>query len=242
MKASEFRRAALYGVMMLLLILGLAACPPPAHVEEALTAEVVVETQTIRTLDAIVIEVHVEDADGHHHTDMTELHLEVRLVGSDTWTEITLTVDGEHYSGTTTFTSSGDYEIRVTGMAHSGHEMEEMFSGSMLVERAHADVGLYHIQYESDPGHIHEGDPAILNFWIALDDSGDPVLGLAAEIFAEDSLGAIATVNAAEGEGGLYWAEITFSEAGSGHAGIRFTAPDNSPIEADFHIDVAHGH
>lgn len=244
---------ALVFVMSVFLIGAMVGCPADggggqegsgegSHDEEVLSAHVEATPVAASTLGEVSFEVHIEDEGGHHVMDMAEVHLEVRAVGSDTWREIELTAMTDHYMGTRTFTSSGDYELRITGMEHMGHELEEMHLSTMTVARAHADIGLYHIQYENTPGHIHEGDTVTVSFWVALDDGGDLATGLAAQIVVEESDASETTVTAVEGDPGVYSADMTFAVAGDAHVSLQFTGSDSSPVEADFQVHVASLH
>lgn len=212
-----------------------------AHEEEELTAKISTTSDELRTLDEVTFTVEIEDEHGGHMMDMEAVTQEVRSEGGE-WREIELMAMDEHYMGTRTFSSSGDYEFRVMGMSHGGHEMEEMHSTTMHVERAHADAGEYHVEYESDPGHIHEGNEAVLTFWVSLEDDEAAAVDLAAQIVVEESDGHTTTLDATEIEDGVYQATMTFVDAGETHAEIVLPAGDGSEVEADFHFHVSETH
>lgn len=120
--------------------------------------------------------------------------------------------------------------------------MEEMHSITMHIERAHADAGEYHVEYESDPGHIHEGVEAMLTFWVSLEDDGTAAAGLAAQIVVEESDGHTTTLNATEIQDGVYQATMPFADGGETHAGIALPAAGGGEVEADFHFHVSEAH
>ena len=227
--------------LVALLLAGCPSAPPGDHVEEELTAKISTTSEELRTLEEATFLVEIEDENGDHMMDMAAVSLEVRSEGGE-WREIELMAMDEHYMGTRTFSSSGDYEFRVMGASHMGHDMEEMHSTTMHVVRAPADAGEYHVQYESDPGHIHEGAEAILTFWVSLEDGGAAAVGLAAEIVVEESDGHTTTLDATEIENGVYQATMTFADAGETHVEIVLPAGDGSEVEADFHFHVSEVH
>lgn len=223
-------------------VVSFIGCIPPEHIEEVLSGEIELVAATLFTLDDSAFEVHIENAAGHHVMTMEMVHLEVREVGSETWREIELTAMGEHYAGTRTFNSSGEYELRLMGAEHSEHEMEEMDSIFVTVNRAHADVAQYHVQYESDPGHIHEGDTVALSTWIAIEETGDPVTGLAVQFVVEESDEVVTVLDAVEGDAGVYSAEMMFGIDGDVHMDIQFTDDTGAAFAADFHVHVSAVH
>ncbi len=230
------------------LVVTMVGCPPQGHQEEELTGEIVINAAALYTLEEVEIEVWITNEHGESDMDMEEVVLEYSSVDSETWRGIELTAMTDHYVGTRTFASSGDYELRLSSAAHSGHELEEMDLVLVSVDRAHVDVGLYHIQFESTPGHIHTGhdgaagDPAALDFWVALDDGGAPATGLAAEIIVVESDGVTTTLAATEVEAGLYSAELGFVAAGEAQVSISFTGSDSSAVQADFTVNIAAQH
>lgn len=222
-------------------VVGCAAVGTGDHVEGTLSAHVETTPAEFKTLEAISFAVEIEDEMGNHTTDMEDVRLEVREVGGE-WREITLTTMTDHFMGTRTFSSSGDYELRVLGMKHMGHMMEEMHTMSFHVERAHTDAGPFHIEYESVPGHIHAGAEAMLMFWVAMDDSGDSATGLTAQILVEESDGHVTTFEADEVEPGVYHAMMDFVDGGEAHAEIVLLDENGQEVAADFHFSVANAH
>ena len=233
-------RVLFQGLGLLAMLSVLTGCPP-AHEEEELTGSIELASAVLYTLEDTTFEVHIETSDGQHMTTMAELHLEYRAVGGDTWREIELVAGDEHYTGIRVFSNSGDYELRLTGMQHGGHEMEEMATMTITVNRAHAEVGEYYIQYESDPGHIHAGFTATLTFWVALEATGEAVTGLTAQIIVEESDGHATTLDATEGDAGAYSADMHFADDGDAHIEFQFT-DDTGPVAVDIHIRIAAVH
>lgn len=223
------------------LCVGCDGLPNAGHVEESLTAHIETLPSELKTLDEVTFIVEVKDEDDMHTTDLAEVRLEIRTPGGE-WREIDLMEMDDHYMGTRTFGSSGDYELRVMGMAHTGDSMEQMHMTTVHVERAHADAGPFHIQYESEPGHLDAGEDAMLMFWVAMDDSGDPATGLVVQIVVEESDGHRTTLDAEEGEPGVYHAMMSFSDAGDAHVEIVLPGADGQDVTADFHFHVVEGH
>lgn len=211
------------------------------HEEETLTAHVETTPAELKALDEIEFWVEIEDAMGNHTTDMEEVRLEVREAGGE-WVEISVTAGSESFMGTGIFSSSGDYELRVLGMQHMGHMLEEMHTMSFHVDRAHTEAAGFHIEFESDPGHIHAGEATMLMFWVATEETGDPVNGLMPEIVVEESDGHMTTLEAQEVEPGLYQAVMSFADSGEAHATISFLDGTGEPVEGDFHFLVAEAH
>lgn len=245
LKATKrFRLSATFFMPIGVLMATAVGCVPVGtgdHVEETLSAHVVTTPSELKTLDEISFRVEIEDEMGNHTTDMEDVRLEIREIGGD-WREITLTPMTDHFMGTRTFSSSGDYELRVLGMEHVGHVMEEMHTMSFHVERAHTDAGPFHIEYESEPGHIHAGEEAMLMFWVARDDSGEPATGLTAQIVVEESDGHVTTFEADEVEPGVYLAMMDFVDSGEAHVAIVLLDENGQEVEADFHFSVADVH
>ncbi len=220
---------------------GCGGLPNAGHVEESLTAHIETLPSELKTLDEVTFIVEVEDEDNMHTTDLADVRLEIRTPGGE-WGEIDLMEMDDHFMGTREFGSSGDYELRVMGMAHSGHAMEQMHASTVHVERAHMDAGPFHIQYESEPGHLDAGEEAMLMFWVAMDDSGDPATGLVAQIVVEESDGHMTILDAEEGEPGVYHTMMSFFDAGESHVEIVLTGPDGQDVVAEFHFDVSDAH
>lgn len=239
-------------ILSLAAIFLLVACSDnPVSEEEhddELSVVVTLSSEHVHTLSELTFTVAVTD---HHNapvTDFEVLQVERLSEGSDTWRAIELTRAGDVFEGTYTFNSSGDYELRVAGqrVGHTEVEVLHMMAEPLHVVRAHMEAGLYRVEYENFPGHIHEGDMATLKFWVMeaeQDAAGNrpPVTGLTAEIECTDGAGK-ESHPATEPEAGVYQAEHTFTLAGEAHFTIRFTGADGQPAEADFHLHVAHAH
>jgi hypothetical protein len=211
------------------------------HEEEALSANVHTTSAELKTLEEVTFEVEILDEMGHHMMDMAAVSLEVRAVGGE-WREIELIPMGDHYVGLRTFSSSGDYEIRVSGMTHAGHAMEEMHMMTIHMDRAHVDAGPFHVEYESDPGHVHGGDEAMLMFWVALADGGAAATGMSPLIVVEESDGHLTELDAEEVEAGVYQAPMQFADSGETHVSIVLVDETGAEFEADFHFHVSAPH
>ncbi len=244
--------------LFVLLVAGLllAACSdnPVAteeHVDsiEDLDVELTLSEDHVHTLSEITFTGQVTDHHGQMMTEMEKMQVEYRAKGADEWRSVELSPSGDHYEAAYTFMSSGEYEVRVTGMMHGGDHMEEMYAMNeyLQVGRAHVESGDYRVEFENFPGHVHDGEQATVKFWVMeaeKDASGErPVVkNLNAEIHCEDPSGATESHEASEAEDGVYHAEHTFEGAGEAHMAIHFPGSSGEEVEADFHVPVAHGH
>lgn len=231
-----------------LIVLAVGGCPSTGgttgedHQEETLSASIGMTPKTPATLEKVDFEVHIEDANGGHVMDMSAVDLQYRAEGSDDWQDISLTAAAEHFDGSHTFTSSGDYEFRVMGVRHGGHDMEQIHTMTMHVERAHKDAGPYHVEFESTPGHIHEEGETVLRCWVSFDYDGTAATGLTVQFVVEESDGHTTTLDATEVESGLYEAALTFEHHGEAHVEIKLSGAGVTAAEVDFHVDVDEAH
>lgn len=212
--------------------------------DDELTVALSLSSNHVHTLSEVEFTVTVMDHHGAAVTDFETIQVERLQAGSDTWRAIELSPAGSVYKGMYTFMSSGDYDIRVAGMRHGHAAMETMheMAEPLQVGRAHLELGGYRVEFESYPGHVHEGDEATQRFWVMeaqADASGNrpAVSGLAAEIQCLDGTGVPELHAAAETEPGVYEALHLFSEAGSAKLEIRFQGQ-----AAAFSYDVVQGH
>jgi hypothetical protein len=146
--------------------------------------------------------------------------------------------------------SSGDYDLRVMVIRHGLTEAEEVpladpAMAMMHAARAHVVVDGVRFEFETFPGHIHEGDAAEAKFWIMEEDRGangvrQPITGITGEIVCEDPGGLHEQHTPIESEVGVYLAMHTWTEAGSGKAIFRFVDADDDVREAAFEFPVAH--
>lgn len=198
--------------------------------------------------DGVTFTVAVTDHDGHPVTDFEAVALERRLEGEDAWQEIELEPAGDVYRGTYLFATTGEYHLRVMAQQHGAEEMEALHEvhDPVHVGRAHEEVGSWRVEFESFPGHVHEGEEAAVRFWVTEEDADGesrPVEGLAPEIHVRtEETGEEVLLEAEEHDPGVYEAHHHFEEAGDHHVGLHFTGPDDAPDEAGFQVPVAHGH
>lgn len=220
----------------------------PDHADE-LVAEVVFSAEHLVTLTEFTVSVHVEDDHGEHVTAMAEVRAEFRYHDTETWRAETLTLAGEEFTGTHMFMTSGEYDFRVIGIQLG--EVEELVlykaAEHMEVERIHQEVGDFIVEFETFPGHVHEGGEAAARFWIMeaeADDDGHHhmIEGLQAEIHVTDANGAAMEHEAHEDEPGTYEAHHTFLEAGEAHFEIHFEAVGGAEHHAEFRVPVSHEH
>lgn len=236
-------------VLALFLFIGCKDSPVEVHQDENLTAELTISPDHVHTLDEITYTVTVTNDHGDVVTDLEGVEVQRKGHGDTEWSGTELSLSGTSFTSTYTFKSSGDYDIRVVG-THTGtteqlvlYQMDE----HMHVGRAHIETGDYRIEYESFPGHIHEGDAATIKFWIyekEQDATGErPLVGdLSPHIHCANPDGTKEHHDSVTQEAtGIYVADHTFNSAGEAHMGIHFTA-GNTNIEAEFHPEVSHGH
>lgn len=242
--------------LLLSFILPACAANPAAVEEEHGDATADLEVQLAITPDHIHIlqsevtfTVTVTDHHGEAVTDFDSLAVERKAHESDTWRAVEMTLQGDSYVGTYVLASSGEYEVRVAGMRHDDpgmvvlHEMAEHLEAA----RAHGELGAHRVEFESFPGHIHEGETATLRFWVMepepnADGIRPPITGLtAAEIHCLTETGAEEHHPVTEMEPGVYEADHEFLEAGHFHAGLHMDI-DGQPQEAEFDLHIAHGH
>lgn len=230
----------------------------PADHDDELSVELTLSSDHLHILSPVTFTATVRD---HHDAVVTEfdsLRVERRATDGDTWrTAADLTLQGDAFVGTGTFRSSGEYHLRVVGL-RTGHDetaaipmhdtMQDMM-GPVDVARAHAEAGGYRIEFESFPGHIHEGDETTFRFWVMeqeadADGNRAPITGLAGEIHCEEPNGESESHSPNEVEAGVYEATHTFVSAGEdGAAALHFTASDGTTeAEAEFELHIAHGH
>lgn len=197
----------------------------------------------------VTFTVTITDHHGQQVTDFETLQVERLLEGTETWRGTDLTLKGEVYTGTYTFTTSGDYHLRVAGTKHGQAEPVVLYEHPqhLHVVSAHTEAGGYRVEFESFPGHIHEGDTSTMRFWVMeveKDEAGNrsPITGLASEIRCTEASGAEQEYETVESEGGVYEADHTFTEVGEAHIALHFTGADGQPAEAEFHLHVVHAH
>lgn len=230
--------------------LALAACEsnPPLGPGPGLNVEVTTSTDHVHTLGEVTFTVAVTDQHGNPVTDFEAVQLERQLVGDDAWRAIELAPAGDVFQGTYTFSSSGEYHLRVMAREHGAAEMEMLHEmhEPVHVGRAHGDLGEWRAEFESFPGHIHEGEEAALRFWVTeehADGESHPVEGMSPRVHVRnEDTGAEVMVTAEEHEPGVYEIHHHFDAAGEVHAGLHAQTSTGDPGEAAFHFHIAHGH
>lgn len=203
----------------------------------------------VHTLTPVTFKVTVTDHHGAMISDFEELNVEHRLEGATSWRSVSMNHDGTAYVGSETFVTSGEYELRIMGMPHHGHELEELHHAAehLHVGRAHVEAGGYRVEYESFPGHIHEADSPLLKFWVKEVDADTtgvrpPVGGLSAEIRCAESTGTDHVFSATESATGVYEATHMVESAGDTRMGLLFTGVGGGISVAEFDVHVSHAH
>jgi hypothetical protein len=236
---------------VLLFPLLLLACDDnPTEVPEVLTVELTVSPGHVHIWETeVTFTVEVRDSRDNVVTDFETLQVERRVSGSETWRSVELALQGDVYEGTYMFTSSGEYELQVTGMRPGEADAQVLHTAMELlhVVRTHAVEGGVRVEFETFPGHIHEDNTAALRFWVMepdrnVDGVRPPITGLTGEIHCLEAGGADVVLAMVEIEPGVYEADHLFVSPGLAHVGLHFTAPDNSAAEAAFEIEIVHAH
>ena len=222
---------------------------PTAPHDHELIVDFAMSTDHVHTLDEITFTVTVTDDHGDLVTDFTTIQVERELEGTATWRAIELTLQGTAYVGTYTFTTSGDYHFRVAGMRGSDTEDQVLYESPEHVEvvRTHEVVGSSRVEFESFPGHIHEGEEVVVRFWILESErnaAGErpAITGLSVVIECgnPDMTSELHTVT--DSGDGIYEATHLFPEGGEAHMEIRFTDAAGVEQEADFHVHIVDAH
>lgn len=224
----------------------------PTAVEEhddELTAEIEFSVAELSTLTTVEIEVSIHDHHGDAVTDLENVAVEFRMVGETDWRATELALHESHFAGEKMFYTSGEYEARVVAhrMGHAEAETLYQTTENLNVERIHQTVGGHVVEFETTPGHLHEGDLAEVHFWImeASTDGhqhGHGVEGLDVEIHCTDATGAQEEHHGHAHAGGLYEAQHTVAEAGEAIFAIHFTDEHGEAHKAEFHVPVSHAH
>lgn len=236
----------------------LAACSsnPTVPIEEEhedatadLTVDLQLSSNHVHILSELTYTVSVTNHHGEFVTDFDTLRVERRAAGSDTWRGTDLELQGTSYAGTYTFTSSGDYEIRVVGRRDHDAAMVQMYSMSEMLSaaRAHAEAGGYRIEFESFPGHLHQHNEATMKFWVMETERNaegvrPAITGLSTELHCLEADGSTESHAAAELTPGVYEAAHTFESVGDFVAALHFTGTDGLEAEAEFTTHVVPGH
>lgn len=232
----------------LLAPLALLACSDNPVGLEGVTVELDMPGH-IHTLNEITFTATIRNSSGSPVTDFETVEVERRAAGSDTWRGTELTRSGDSYTGTYTFNSSGEYDIRVSGLRPGGSEpmvLQEMDHPAHVV-RDHAYIDeTYRVEVETFPGHLHEGDEAQVKFWVLepepnTDGIRPPISGLTnLRIHCVDETH---TADITEESPGVYVVQHTFAAAGEAHLGLHVMSPDGTMMgEAQFTTHVVHGH
>lgn len=235
------------------LVIVLAACQSnPVLVDDGrLSAELALSASHVHTLSEVSFEVVIRNGDGYAVDDFEAVTVD-RRQGEGAWRSIELAPTGSGFSGAYTFTSSGSYDLRVSVVRHGASEPVEVplvdpAMAHMEAARAHVELDGYRVEFETFPGHIHQGDEVTVKFWVLdpeRDASGSrpPITGLDAKVLCFEE-GRIVEDHHAHGhDDGAYEAVHVFQAAGAASAGLRFTDAHGAELETSFDFSVAHGH
>lgn len=243
-------------VALLVLPLVVLACDDPlptghddGDATEDLQVDLTLSPDHVHIYSDVTFTVAVTDHHDEAVTDFEHIHVEYKETTETEWSEVELTVDGDVYTATHSFGSSGEYDVRITGQRPQDSAPVVMHErvDPLHAARAHAEAGGYSVEFEAFPGHIHEGDTGTLSFWIIDESSGgeDPITSLSPEVHVTESGEAEETHAATEtdpGTSGVYEANHAFSAAGEATVAIHFTGSGGGDAEASFTFEVSHAH
>jgi len=240
---------------VLLLPVVLAACddPLPTGADDHgdatadLQVDLTLTPDHVHIYSDVTVTVAVTDHHGDAVTNFDQIHMEYQEVAATEWSQVELTREGDAYTATHSFSSSGDYEVRVTGQRPADSQpvvMHEM-NDHMHAARAHAEAGGYSVEFEAFPAHIHQGEAGTLRFWV-IDESGgsdDPVTGLDPDIHVTESDQSEMTHPTSAGsDPGVYEADHTFQNADEATVALQFTGSGGESAEAAFTVHISHAH
>lgn len=214
-----------------------------------LTVKLELSSDHVHILSELTFTVEVTDHHGEYVTDFDVLQIERKAADSDTWRTTELERQGNLYVGTYTFTSSGEYELRVAGKRPQDANLVQMYEMPEMIHavRAHAEAAGYRIEFESFPGHLHQHDEATVKFWVMeqekdADGNRAAITGLTPEIHCLEADGSEEIHDSAELEPGVYEATHTFESVGDFVAALHFVGVDGEQGEAEFTTHVVAGH
>lgn len=227
-----------------------AACsdnPTFPDVSDDLHAELEFGVTELVTLTEVEVEVRLHSDAAGTVTDVAMVAVEMRREGDADWRATELTLHDDHFSGLKTFFSSGEYEARVVAQLHGSAETVVLYQTTehLHVDRIHREVGAFRVEFETYPGHLHEGDTAEIAFWILEaggDGHGHAVGGMSPDIVCMDPSGATEEHMAHEHEPGEYGTQHTLLEAGTAQFELHFTDGAGADLHAEFVVPVSHAH
>ena len=237
--------------LTLVAALALAACGddpigPDGFTTDQLTTVLQVSPDHVHAFENVVtFTVSVTDPDGNAVTDFDVLQVERRITGSgDTFRTMEATLSGDFYEVEHVFEASGEYDIRVTGLRSTDTDLVVLHEAPSPLHavRPHAEAGGYRVEFEPDPGHVHEGDTARIRFWVEDETTGDGITGLDPEIFIDDGAGGVTILTVTEGADGLYYVDHLFDEVGTFDVGIEYTGTDAAQHEWAVPLTVHEAH
>lgn len=231
------------------LLVGCESNPTFPDLADDLHAELEFSVQHLSTLTDIEVEVRVHSDAAGTFTDFDMIAVEFRQDGDTNWRATELELHQDHFSGAKMFFSSGDYEARVVAQATGSQETLILYQSPdhLHVERIHQEVGDYIVEFETFPGHMHEGDQVEVSFWVleASTDGhghGHAVGSLSPDIVCTDNAGVTEEHAAHEHQAGEYGAEHIVTEAGSITFELHFTDGMGMDHHAQFTAPVSHAH
>lgn len=231
-------------------LLGCETNPTVPNLADDLTAELEFVGDHLTTLTEIEVEVRVHTSDAGVFTDFSSIAVELRREGETEWAAVELSLHDDHFTAETMFFSSGDYEGRVVAQVTGSADLITLYETTehLHVERIHQEIGDYVVEFETYPGHLHEGETIEVTFWVleASTDGhghGHAVGGLTPDIACTDADGTTEEHAAHEHEEGEYGAEHVLGD-GDGTARFELHFMDSMGMDrhAEFSAPVSHGH
>lgn len=235
---------------MVLVAAGCEENPVGTEHEDELTVSLTIDPGHVHILQSeVTYTVDVHDHHGDPVTDFLALEVQRLAEGSDTWRGTALERVGNVWVGTSTFASSGAYGLRVAGQRPGDADLVVLYNHPepLHAARAHAEAGGYRIEFETFPGHIHEGDEAEARFWVMETERNTegvrpPITGLSPSVLITEEDGSSTMYAGTEASPGEYEAHHQFMVPGALQITFQFTGGDGQPAEAVFMHDIAHAH
>ena len=242
-------------ILLALIVLFFTACsenPVADHIggDENLMVSLSSSTEHFSTLTEIEFEVRLTNDHGVQLTDIGSMQIEYQRSGELEWEVITLERHEDHYSAGMMFMSSGEYQMRVSGDLHGDGHMDVMYTAPEMidVERIHVEMGDVMVEFETFPGHVHEGEEVEASFYMMEmaasggDHGGSMMSGLSGDIHIMAPGDTAYEYNAEEHDAGVYSTHHTFLEGGDATFEFHFMDHHGDSIEVEFHVPVLHGH
>ncbi|MGQ0721114.1 MAG: hypothetical protein ACT4PE_06005 [Candidatus Eiseniibacteriota bacterium] len=204
--------------------------------DDTLVVDVQVAPGHIHSFESeVTFTVTVTDSRGREVSDFTTIRAEIGVAGAEQWTkQVPLLFDGAAYVGSTPFTATGSFDVRIVGQRSDQSAAAELHRLDTTLDavRPHFDAGGYRVEFETSTGEYPvRGEEVTFRFLIMEDvpSPRPPVSGLAG-VALRCTQGSLVEVHAAsESPAGTYSAPHTFDSEGGATAQVEFTGSDGNP-------------